>query len=48
MTPRLRRKAFGTRVVEQIIQHKLEGNGYFGWRTEGLVCRLNLDVTIEF
>lgn len=47
VTPPLR-QGFGSRVVEQIIRRELKGDAHFDWRTEGLVCRLVFDITIEF
>jgi two-component sensor histidine kinase len=35
------RKGFGGRIIEQMIG-QLNGEAHFEWRTEGLVCEIDL------
>jgi PAS domain S-box-containing protein len=36
------RQGFGTRVIDRIIRHQLEGDIRFDWRAEGLMCEIFL------
>jgi PAS domain S-box-containing protein len=40
--PKPRRKGFGTRLVQAVVQQQLQGEVHFDWHTDGLHCRLDL------
>jgi PAS domain S-box-containing protein len=37
-----RRRGFGTRVIEQLLEHQVRGTVRFDWRPTGLVCEITL------